>query len=67
MNRIRDRIAAGIFIALVIASTVGVTWLLRQTYVVYKLRRGVGEHPHGGVQKVTCLPVPVCGRFRSYV
>lgn len=31
------------FIALVIASTVGLTWLLRQTYVVYKLRRGVGD------------------------
>ena len=43
MNRLRDRIAAVIFIALVIGSTVGVTWLLRQTYVVYKLRRGVGD------------------------
>ena len=43
MTRLRDRIAAGIFIALVIASTVGVTWMLRQTYVVYKLRRGVGD------------------------
>ncbi|MBA3640195.1 MAG: PBP1A family penicillin-binding protein [Acidobacteriota bacterium] len=43
MTRVRDRIAAGIFIALVIASTVSVTWMLRQTYVVYKLRRGVGD------------------------
>lgn len=43
MTRVRDKIAAGIFIALVIASTVSVTWMLRQTYVVYKLRRGVGD------------------------
>lgn len=43
MTRVRDRIAAGIFIVLVIASTVAVTWMLRQTYVVYKLRRGVGD------------------------
>ena len=27
MNRLRDRIAAVIFVALVIASTVGITWL----------------------------------------
>jgi 1A family penicillin-binding protein len=43
MRRLRDRIAAGVFIALVVGSTVGLTWLLRQTYVVYKLRRGVGD------------------------
>jgi 1A family penicillin-binding protein len=40
---LRRRIAAALFIALIIASTVGLTWLLRQTYVVYKLRRGVGD------------------------
>lgn len=40
---LRNRIAAGIFIALVLASAVGVFWLLRQTYVVYTLRRGVGD------------------------
>lgn len=43
MRRLRNRIAAAIFVTLVIASAVGVTWLLRQTYVVYKLRRGVGD------------------------
>ena len=43
MKQVRDRIAAGVFIALVIATTVGMTWLMRQTYVVYKLRRGVGD------------------------
>ena len=40
---LRDRIAAVIFIGLVIASAIGSTWLARQTYVVYKLRRGVGD------------------------
>lgn len=39
----RDRIAAVIFICLVIASAIGLTWLARQTYLVYKLRRGVGD------------------------
>jgi len=43
MRRLRDRIAAGIFILLVVGTTVGLTWLIRQTYVVYKLRRGVGD------------------------
>jgi 1A family penicillin-binding protein len=43
MRRLRDRIAAGIFIVLVVGTTVGLTWLVRQTYVVYKLRRGVGD------------------------
>ena len=39
----RDRIAAVLFITMVIATAVGLTWLFRQTYVVYKLRRGVGD------------------------
>jgi penicillin-binding protein 1A len=43
MRRLRDRIAAGVFILLVVGTTVGLTWLIRQTYVVYKLRRGVGD------------------------
>ena len=43
MRRVRDRIFAVLFIVLAIASAVGVTWLLRQTYVVYKMRRGVGD------------------------
>jgi 1A family penicillin-binding protein len=40
---LRDRIAGIAFIALVLTSTLGLTWLMRQTYVVYKLRRGVGD------------------------
>ena len=40
---LRDRIAAVVFILLVIGSTAGLAWLMRQTYVVYKLRRGVGD------------------------
>lgn len=43
MRRFRDRLIAAIFISLVIVTAVGITWLLRQTYVVYKLRRGVGD------------------------
>jgi 1A family penicillin-binding protein len=42
-RRLRDRIAAGIFVLLVIGSTLGLAWLMRQTHVVYKLRRGVGD------------------------
>jgi 1A family penicillin-binding protein len=37
------RLAAALYIALVLASAGGVAWLWRQTYVVYKLRRGVGD------------------------
>jgi 1A family penicillin-binding protein len=40
---LRDRIAAVVFVGLVLASAIGLTWLMRQTYVVYKLRRGVGD------------------------
>ena len=43
MRKIRQRAASVIFIALVVATAVGLTWLMRQTYVVYKLRRGVGD------------------------
>jgi 1A family penicillin-binding protein len=32
-----------VFIALVLVTSLGLTWLMRQTYVVYKLRRGVGD------------------------
>ena len=39
----RHRLLAAIFVSLVVFSAVGITWLLRQTYVVYKLRRGVGD------------------------
>ena len=39
----RHRILAAIFLSLVVFSTVGVTWVMRQTYLVFKLRRGVGD------------------------
>ena len=40
---LRHRLVALLFIVVVIASAAGVAWLMRQTYVVYKLRRGVGD------------------------
>jgi 1A family penicillin-binding protein len=43
VRRFRDRLIAALFLSLVIVTAVGLTWLLRQTYVVYKLRRGVGD------------------------
>jgi 1A family penicillin-binding protein len=43
VRRFRDRLLAVIFIGLIVVSAAGITWLLRQTYVVYKLRRGVGD------------------------
>jgi penicillin-binding protein 1A len=43
MKTWRDRIAAAIFGALVVASAIAVTWTVRQAYVVHKLRRGVGD------------------------
>lgn len=42
-TRSRDRLLGTLFICLVIVTAVGLTWLMRQTYVVYKLRRGVGD------------------------
>jgi penicillin-binding protein 1A len=39
----RDRIAAAIFVGLIVVSVVGVIWTMRQTYAVYKLTRGVGD------------------------
>jgi penicillin-binding protein 1A len=43
MKRWRDRIAAVIFAFLVVGTAIAVIWTIRQTYVVYKLRRGVGD------------------------
>ncbi|CAN5750237.1 PBP1A family penicillin-binding protein [soil metagenome] len=43
MKRWRDRVAAVVFSALVIASAIAVTWTVRQAYVVHTLRRGVGD------------------------
>ena len=42
-DRWRDRIAAIIFGALIVVTVVSVTWLLRQSYAVYRLTRGVGD------------------------
>ena len=41
--RIRDRVAAAIFVVLAIATAVGVMWTMRQGYAVYRLTRGVGD------------------------
>jgi 1A family penicillin-binding protein len=40
---VRDRIAAALFVVLVILTVVSVTWLLRQGYAVHRLTRGVGD------------------------
>jgi penicillin-binding protein 1A len=40
---LRDRIAAVIFAVLVIGTAIGVTWMVRQGYAVYRLTRGIGD------------------------
>ena len=40
---VRDRIAAVVFAGLVIVGAVTVTWTIRQTYAVSRLKRGVGD------------------------
>jgi penicillin-binding protein 1A len=42
-TRVRDRVAAVIFGALVVLTAIGLTWLMRQGWAVYQLRRGVGD------------------------
>ncbi len=42
-RQVRDRIAAVVFLALVILSAIAVTWTLRQAYAVSRLKRGVGD------------------------
>ena len=42
-RQVRDRIAAVVFVALVIISAIAVTWTLRQSYAVSRLKRGVGD------------------------
>ncbi len=42
-RRVRDRIAAVIFGALVVLTAVALAWTLRQAWAVHKLRRGVGD------------------------
>ena len=43
MKRLRHWLFVSIFALLVIGSAVAVTWTIRQNYLVYKLRRGVGD------------------------
>ena len=40
---IRDRILGVVFIALVVFTAIGTTWLIRQGYAVHRLTRGVGD------------------------
>jgi 1A family penicillin-binding protein len=40
---VRDRIAAIVFGTLVVVIAVGMTWMFRQAWSVYQLRRGVGD------------------------
>ncbi|MEP6915651.1 MAG: PBP1A family penicillin-binding protein, partial [Acidobacteriota bacterium] len=40
---VRDRIAAIIFGTLVVCTAIALTWTLRESWAVYKLRRGVGD------------------------
>ena len=42
-RRVRDRIAAVVFAALVVSSAIAITWTLRQAHSVYRLKRGVGD------------------------
>ena len=39
----RDRVAAAVFVALVVLTVISATWTLRQAWGVYKLGRGVGD------------------------
>jgi 1A family penicillin-binding protein len=42
-TKLRDRIAAVVFAALIVATAIALTWTLRQAYAVYRLTRGVGD------------------------
>ena len=42
-RRVRDRIAAVLFGALIVFTAVVLTWILRQGYAVHRLTRGVGD------------------------
>lgn len=43
MKRLRPIFVTTVFLSLIAASAIVVTWTMRQTYLVYKLRRGVGD------------------------
>jgi penicillin-binding protein 1A len=40
---LRDRLAAGIYVTLIVLSAIAVTWVMRQGYAVHRLTRGVGD------------------------
>lgn len=42
-RRVRDRVFAIIFIALVVLTAIAMTWVFRQGYAVHRLTRGVGD------------------------
>src|SRR5688572_22458629 len=42
-TQVRDRIAAVVFGALVVLSAITLTWTVRHSYTVYRLKRGVGD------------------------
>ena len=42
-RRVRDRIFTVVFSVLVVGTAIGVTWMARQGYAVYRLTRGVGD------------------------
>ena len=42
-RRLRDRLAAGLYLCLVGITAITVIWTMRQGWAVYKLRRGVGD------------------------
>ncbi|CAN5581703.1 PBP1A family penicillin-binding protein [soil metagenome] len=41
--RLRDRLAVALFLALIVVTVVGLTWVMRQGWAVYQLRHGVGD------------------------
>ena len=43
MKRLRPIFFTTVFLSLIALSAIVVTWTMRQTYLVYKLRRGVGD------------------------
>ncbi len=42
-RHLRDRVAAVIFVGLVVMTALGLTWTLRQAWAIHRLQRGVGD------------------------
>ena len=42
-RRVRDRVFAVVFVALVVLTAIAMTWVFRQGYAVHRLTRGVGD------------------------